>query len=226
MRAAIPIAWTLLAALAVARTAAQEQSTSSRTWSFDSDKAGSAPTGFSFAKSEAGKPGRWVVEAEPGAPSGGQVLAQVDTDDTDARFLMAVADAPSLRDVDLSVRCKPVAGKVDQACGLLFRYRDAKNYYITRANALEGNVRLYTVKDGHRKQFASWSGKVPGNAWNELRAEANGDHFQISWNGKKVIDTHDRTFGDAGKVGLWTKADSVTHFDDLVVKPLGAGAAR
>lgn len=219
---AFSVACTFLVATAVTQVAAEKQSTSTRSWSFDSDKAGSAPAGFSIEKSDSGKAGRWIVKAEPGAPSGGQVLAQVDTDDTDDRFLMAVADAPALRDMRLSVRCKAVSGAVDQACGLVFRYRDAKNYYVTRSNALEGNVRLYAVKDGRRRQFASWSGKVTANAWHELRAEARGEHVQIFWNGAKVIDARDATFGNAGKVGVWTKADSVISFDDLSVAAVDA----
>jgi hypothetical protein len=136
------------------------------------------------------------------------------------RFSVAVANEPALRDVSLSVRCKPVAGSVDQACGLVFRYRDENNYYLTRANALENNVRLYYVKDGQRKQIESSSSAVTSKAWHELRVDAREDHFEVHWNGKKVIDGHDKTFPDAGKVGVWTKADSVTYFDDLSATPL------
>ena len=184
-------------------------------WSFDGDAPDKAPTGFSFGRTGQGGPGKWVVKTDKGAPSGGRVLAQIDADDTDYRFPVAVADAPVARDVVLSVRCKPVSGKVDQACGLVFRYRDADNYYVTRANALEGNVRLYHVKDGQRKQLASWNGTVRSGAWHELALEAKGDHLQVQWDGKRVIDARDKTFPEAGKVGLWTKADSVTYFDDL-----------
>jgi hypothetical protein len=191
-----------------------------RTWNFDAEKAGEPPAGFSFGRTGTGKPGSWVIKAEPGAPSGSNVLAQVDADSTDDRFPVAAANEPSLRDVRLSVKCKPISGSVDQACGLVFRYRDENNYYLTRANALENNVRLYHVKDGHRKQFESWNGPVTGKAWHELRVDAREDHFEVYWDGKKVIDGKDRTFPDAGKVGLWTKADSVTYFDDLSATPL------
>jgi hypothetical protein len=189
-------------------------------WSFDTDKAGGPPAGFSFGRTGSGAQGKWVVKAEPDAPSGPNVLAQVDTDDTDYRFPVAVADAPTLRNVRLSVRCKPVSGKVDQACGLVFRYRDENNYYITRANALEGNVRLYFVKDGKRKQIASFSGAVTSGAWHELRVDAREDRFEVYWDGKPIIDQKDSTFADPGKVGVWTKADSVTYFDDLSAAPL------
>ncbi len=193
---------------------------SARVWRFDADPAEAPPAGFSLARTGGGGQGRWIVKSEKDAPSAPNVLAQVDTDDTDYRFPVAVADEPRLNDLRLSVRCKPISGVVDQACGLVFRYRDENNYYITRANALENNIRLYYVKDGSRKQFASWSGKVTSGAWHELRAEAQGDHFQVFWDGERVIDAHDKTFADPGKVGVWTKADSVTYFDDLSVEPL------
>ena len=126
----------------------------------------------------------------------------------------------SLRDVRLSVRCRPVSGRVDQACGLVFRYRDENNYYVTRANALEDNVRLYHVVNGRRRQFAGWNGKVAGQTWHTLAVEARGNRFRVEYDGKAVIDASDDTFREAGKVGLWTKADSVTHFDGLSAKPL------
>jgi hypothetical protein len=191
-----------------------------KTWTFESDAIDAPPAGFAFAKTDGGRMGRWVVRASADAPSGERVLAQTDDDRTDGRFAVAIANEPKLRDVRASVACKPISGRVDQACGLVFRYRDADNYYLTRANALEGNVRLYFVKDGQRKQIASWSGTVKSGAWSTLGAEARGDHLVVSWNGKAVIDTHDATFDAAGQVGLWTKADSITEFDDLTVTPI------
>jgi hypothetical protein len=188
-------------------------------WTFDTDRTDGPPIGFSFGKTGSGKSGQWVVRGAPDAPSAPNVLAQVDADSTDYRFPVAVASEPSMRDVRLSVRCKPVSGKVDQACGLVFRYRDQDNYYVTRANALENNVRLYHVVKGDRRQFAGWNGAVSSGAWHSLRVDAKDDHFEVYWDDKKVIDAHDRTFTDAGKVGVWTKADSVTYFDDLTAAP-------
>jgi hypothetical protein len=190
----------------------------SRTWAFDGDPAGALPTGFSFGRTGGGTEGRWVVQAEAGAPSGSHVLAQLDANDTDYRFPIAVASAPLMRDGSVSVRCKPVSGRVDQACGLVFRYRDADNYYVTRANALENNVRLYHVVKGDRRQFAGYNGRVSTGHWHSLRVAVKGDHFEVYWEDTKVIDAHDSTFSDAGKVGVWTKADSVTNFDDLRVE--------
>ena len=193
---------------------------SAKTWNFDSEKAEGPPAGFAFGRTGSGREGRWVVRAEKGAPSGGNVLAQVDTDDTDYRFPVAVVQDTSVRDLSLSVKCKPVSGNVDQACGLVFRFKDSNNYYITRANALENNVRIYYVKEGNRRQFAGWNGKVTSGEWHDLRVDAKGDHFEVSYDGKKVIDATDKSFPDAGKIGLWTKADSVTYFDNLTVHPM------
>ncbi len=194
--------------------------TARRTFTFDDGKAGTSPAGFSFARTGSGKPGRWAVMADPSAPSGKNVLAQLDADDTDDRFPVAVASAPLLGDGRVTVKCKPVSGRVDQACGLVFRYVDADNYYVTRANALEGNVRLYYAKGGKREQIASWRGKVAAGAWHDYAVEFRGDHIQVTWDGAKVLDHRDRTFSKPGKVGLWTKADSVTYFDDLAAEPL------
>lgn len=190
------------------------------TWDFESDSIGQSPTGFIFGRTGSGRVGRWLVTADKDSPSGSRVLAQLDSDSTSYRFPLAVADSTFMRNFRLSVRCKPVSGKVDQACGLVFRYRDENNYYVVRANALENNVRLYSGKDGKRQQFPGWDGSVANGVWHELRVSANSDRFEIYWNGKKVIDARDQVFKEAGKVGVWTKADSLTYFDDLTAESL------
>ena len=194
--------------------------TDTKTWTFDADRVGEVPSGFSFGRTGSGAPGRWVVQADKDAPSPTNILAQVDADQIDYRFPVAVANEPILRDMRLSVKCKSVSGEVDQACGLVFRYQDENNYYITRANALEGNIRLYHVVKGARRQFAGWDGPVASGVWHELVAEARGDHFTVYWDGQEVIDAQDKTFLTPGKIGVWTKADSATYFDNLRVEPL------
>ncbi len=232
------VASVLLAALVAVTTAQAEYPGAAKTaWNFDADTVDAPPRHFVFGRTGSGRPGRWIVRSDAGAPSGANVLAQVDPDDTDYRFPVAVVDNSNLRDLRLSVKCKPVSGKVDQACGLVFRYRDENNYYLTRANALEDNVNLYYVKDGRRKQIAGWRGitgyitgvlggakKVSSGTWHELAIEADGDHFEVYWDANKVIDAHDSTFAEEGKIGLWTKADSVTYFDNLSAELLGIGA--
>jgi hypothetical protein len=187
---------------------------------FDDDAADAEPAGFLFGRTGGGKPGRWIVRAEKDAPSPPNALVQLDADTTDNRFPIAVASAPVLADVRVSVRCKPISGSVDRACGLVLRYQDENNYLLTRANALENNVRLYFVKDGRRQQIASWTGAVTSGAWHTYGVEARGPHVEITWDGAKVLSHDDSTFLAAGRAGVWTKADSVTAFDDLAVEPL------
>ena len=194
------------------------QDTAGKSFDFEADKPGEAPQGFSFGRTGKGPPGKWVVQAVDDAPSGKNVLTQTDADRTDYRFPIAFT-GPEVKDLRISVKCRPVSGKGDQGCGLIFRLKNADNYYVARANALEDNVRLYHVVNGDRRQFAGWNGKVASGKWHELAVEAQGDHFQVFYDGRKVIDAHDKTFTDAGKFGVWTKADSVIQFDDLTATP-------
>lgn len=189
-------------------------------FTFETDEAGAPPSGLVLARTGPGALGRWIVEDSTTAPSAPHVLAQLDPDDTDMRFPLAVTASAFPADVRVTVRCSMISGRVDQACGLVLRYRDENNYLITRANALENNIRLYTVRDGQRRQLASWTGTVTRAAWHEYRFEARGDHLEVYWDGERVLDHHDATFTEGGPVGLWTKADSVTHFDDLRVEAL------
>jgi len=173
---------------------------------------------------DAGKVGLWT-KADSTAPSAPNVFAQTSADKTSYRFPLAIADEGSFRDLDLSVRFKPISGKVDQAAGLVWRLRDANNYYIVRANALEGNVVLYKVQNGKRTDLPvkgegrtyGKKGSVPSGQWSELRVVQTGNLAEVFLNGTKLYEVEDETFKDAGKVGLWTKADSVTYFDDLRV---------
>ena len=205
----------LAAVMAAAAFAEEKQVTA---FNFDSDTAGQLPKGFEFALTGKGRPGKWVVQAVDDAPSGKNVLAQTDGDTTDYRFPIAYT-GPEMKDLRLSVRCKPIGGKGDQGCGIIWRLKDKDNYYITRANALEDNVHLYHVVKGRRVRFEGWNGKVASGVWHELAMEMVGDHIQVFFNGNKVIEAHDDTFKDAGKFGVWTKADSIIQFDDLTATP-------
>lgn len=192
------------------------------TSSFDRAAVGQSPPGFSFARTGSGRLGRWVVRSAPDAPSGPNVLAQEDSDRTDDRFPVAVLDSPSYGDVSVSVRCKPVGGRVDQACGIVWRYRDENNYYVARVNALEDNVRFYYVENGRRREIDGWRGEVRTGVWHQLRAHMQGDQVNVYFDGTKVIDARDSRFATPGKVGVWTKADSHTLFDDLTASALGS----
>jgi len=189
------------------------------TYNFDSDTVGAMPAKFHGARTGKGAESKWVVMADPSAPSKPNVVAQTSTDTTDYRFPLLIADEGSFKDLVLSVSFKAVSGEVDRAGGLVFRLKDANNYYIVRANALEDDYRLYHVVAGNRRQFAGANFKVTAGEWHELRVEAVGNKIVCYYDGAKKIEATDDTFKDAGKVGLWTKADSVTYFDDLRVTP-------
>ncbi len=181
------------------------------------------PPGFSTGLTGGGGPGEWVIREEATAPQGSMVLSQVSTDKTDYRFPLCIYDALTAKDVEVAVQFKAVSGKVDQAAGLVARFKDPDNYYVVRANALEDNVRLYKVAGGSRKQFAGKSVKVSSGAWHALKLEVKGSHFEIWFDGTRLFEADDETFKEAGKVGLWTKADSVTEFDDLKIESYDAG---
>ena len=197
-------------------------SAATRKVDFSNDTVGQPPKGFEFGHTaKAGKPGQWVVQSD----GGGKFLAQIDSDNTRMRFPVAVLGDLQTADVDLSVRFRAISGRVDQAAGLVWRFLNEDNYYIVRANARENNVVLYKVENGRRtdlplKGEGRTYGKkasVPPLQWNMLRVVANGPLFEVYLNGAKLYDVEDTTFTRAGKVGVWTKADSVTHFDDLTI---------
>ncbi len=196
---------------------------STREFSFDTDPAGKVPEGFSEALTAGGGPVKWrVVEAQD-APSGKQVVAQLSEDRTDVRYPLLMLDDFSAKDVDVSVRFKPVSGKVDQAAGIVWRLKDKDNYFIVRANALENNLVAYKTVGGKRTSIGikgdskSYGVKteVLSDHWNTFRVRMVGGTAEVFLNDKKVLEVENDAFTEAGKVGLWTKADSVTYFDDL-----------
>jgi hypothetical protein len=204
-------------AVAAEKPAPQQTSGKQFVYSFDSDTPGQLPAKFHGARTGSGAESKWVVLGDPTAPSKQNVVAQTSTDQTDYRFPLLISDDGSFQDLDLSVKFKAVSGNIDRAGGLVFRLKDPNNYYIVRANALENNYRLYHVVNGRRRQFAGANFKVTSGEWHELRVEAVGNKITCSYDGSKKIETTDDTFKEAGKVGVWTKADSVTYFDDLKV---------
>ena len=208
-------------------TVVAAQTSARRVIDFESDKVGQAPAMFSFALTGSGRPGVWVVRKDEAAVDRGNVLAQTDADSTSYRFPVAVFNDVKTKDVDVSVRFRPVSGGVDQAAGLVWRYQDANNYYIVRANALEGNVVLYKVEKGKRTDLPlkgagrtyGQEADVPPGAWSELKVVAKGNLFEAYLNGQKLYEVEDMTFTEPGRVGVWTKADSVIYFDDVKVSP-------
>jgi hypothetical protein len=180
---------------------------------------GAEPTDFTFWRTGQGADSQWTVVADPTAAKG-RAIAQMSKDRTDYRFPLAVYKPFSGRNLEISVRFKPVAGTVDEAGGIALRLLTPDDYYVARANALEDNVRFYRVVKGRREQLAGANTKVAPNQWHTLALKAEGDRFTVSFDGKALISAQDGTFPNAGKVALWTKADSVTYFDTISIRPL------
>jgi hypothetical protein len=156
---------------------------------------------------------KWTVERDD---DGVAVLRQSGK----ATYPLALKEGTNIRDGFVEVRFKPISGSEDRAGGIVWRARDANNYYVVRANALEDNVRLYKVVKGNRLQFAGANIKVPSGIWQDLRLVVRGNRFEVFFEGKSLYSATDTTFSGAGRVALWTKADSVTWFDDLRIAPL------
>jgi len=180
---------------------------------------GGPPAGFDFARTGQGGPGQWAVVSDASA-NGGRAIEQTSTERTDYRFPLAIYTAVLAKNADVSVRFKSVAGKVDQAAGVAVRLSDADNYYVVRANALEDNVRFYRVVKGRREELKGANLKVTSNEWHTLGLKGEGDRFTVTYDGKELFTAADPTFTGAGKVALWTKADSVTRFDRIEIKQL------
>ena len=188
------------------------------TVNFDDMKAGAPPPAWAATQTGSGA-AKWAVEKDDSAPSKPNVLKQ----SGQATFPVCFKNDTSLKDGFVEVKFKPVSGKEDQAGGVIWRVKDANNYYIARANALEGNVVIYKTVNGKRTPLDIIGRKggygvkepVASGQWHTLRVEFAGDRFKLTFDGKHLFDVEDKTFTEAGKVGVWTKADSVTLFDDF-----------
>ena len=180
------------------------------TVNFDDMNAGASPPGWTATQTGSGT-AKWAVEKDNSAPSKPNVLKQ----SGQATFPVCTKDDTSLKDGFVEVKFKPVAGKEDQAGGVIWRAKDSDNYYIARANALEGNVTIYHTIKGKRTEKKRTNMKVASGEWHTLRVDFSGNHFTVTFDGKKALEWDDKTFTEAGMVGVWTKADSVTLFDDF-----------
>jgi len=190
-------------------------SAAAATVGFDDVPLGALPKGWTPGVTRTGEP-KWAVAHDPSAPSAPNVLAQTGH----GAFPFCVDPSVSLADGYVEVKFKPISGREDQAGGIVWRFKDEDNYYITRANALEDNVTIYHTVKGSRRSFASIDTKVSSQAWHTLRIEFQGKRFSVYFDGRRVIEAEDDTIQGPGAVGVWTKADSVTHFDDFSYGPL------
>ena len=180
------------------------------TLSFDQDAVGAVPAGWRAGVTGRGSP-KWSVEADATAPSKPNVLKQSGS----GTFPWCVKQDASLTDGYAEVKFKSISGREDQAGGLVWRWKDGDNYYVVRANALEDNVSLYYVQNGRRITLKYVDAPVPRGTWHTLRVEFSGKKIRVLLNGKAYIEMEDEHIAGAGLIGVWTKADSVTLFDDF-----------
>lgn len=186
--------------------------------SFEGTQTGVPPSGWTATLTGSGEP-KWTIESDETAPSKSKVLKQSGR----ATYPLILKNDSKIKDGFVEMKFKAVAGSQDRAAGIVWRAKDAKNYYVTRANALEDNVVLYKTVDGVRSPLDIVGRKggygtnvaVPSGAWHTLRVDFKGSRFGVSFNGKQLFEVEDATFAEAGMVGLWTKADSVTLFDEV-----------
>jgi len=184
--------------------------THAETVSFDREAPGALPAGWRSGITGRGSP-KWSVEADTSAPSRPNVLKQSGS----GTFPWCVRPDVSLADGYVEVKFKPLTGREDQAGGVVWRWKDGDNYYVARANALENNVSLYYTVNARRNTIKYADAPVPGNVWHSLRVEFSGKKIRVILDGKRYIETDDGHIAGAGAVGVWTKADSVTLFDDF-----------
>ena len=211
-RCIVPLLSLLLAALSPAAGGP------ARDFRFTRDSLGKLPAGWKAERTGKGKGSVWKVVADATAPGKtGHALAQTAAGPS-SLFNLCIAEGTRFQNGEVSVAFKAVAGKLDQGGGIVWRLQDANNYYVARMNPLEDNLRFYKVVAGKRTQLATKEGlKVPTGEWHTLKIRQMGDRIACYLDGKKQLEATDRTFLNAGRVGLWTKADAQTNFDNLAV---------
>lgn len=190
------------------------------TAAFDGDAPEQAPSGFTVHTIGPGRPSQWLVKKVADAPSGGQVLMQCDDDDTNHRYPCVLSNAGRYGDVRVEVKGKGISGNRDRSFGVIARAIDEKNYYVARCNTVNENVRLYHFIDGKRTELAEWEGSAAPGVWHSIALEVKGDRLTVFFNGKQIIEKQDGTFPGPGRVGLFTKAEAVSQFDDFSATPL------
>ncbi|MDY7109054.1 MAG: hypothetical protein SYC29_10505 [Planctomycetota bacterium] len=196
-------------------------------WTFDETVPGQIPVGWVIDETNPTEAlAEWSVIADESAPSSPNAMALTASRNYDGTYNLAIAENTSYRDLDLTVMVQAVTGIEDQGGGPIWRCLDKDNYYICRFNPLESNHRVYCVKDGRRRQLDSARIELKAGRWYELRVVMIGPDITCYLDGERLLEVTDDTFTEAGNVGLWTKADAVTRFDDLTVRPAASEPHR
>ena len=165
-----------------------------------------------------GRPAAWQAIADAEGPSG-WVLAETAADPTDSRFPLCVNEQAVLRDLDATLRFKPVSGVRERVAGFIFRAQSANDYYVVRVSALDNSVRLYRMEKGKRRQVGGKEVPVESGKWHSLRVVAIADRFEVMLDGTSLFSATDRTLPQAGPMGVWSQADSITYYGSLLVAP-------
>ena len=166
-----------------------------------------------------GRPAAWQALADPDGPSG-WVLTETAADATDSRFPLCINEQAVLRDLDATLRFKPVSGVRERVAGFIFRAQSANDYYVVRVSALDNSVRLYRMEKGKRRQVGGKEVPVESGKWHSLRVIAVNDRFEVMLDGTSLFNATDRTLPQPGPVGVWSQADSVTYYGSLLMGPL------
>lgn len=203
-------------AIVIALTVFSSTAALAETTNFDKEKTGALPAGWIAGVTGRGSP-QWAIEADSTAPSAPNVLKQSGS----GTFPWCVKESVSIADGFVEVKFRPERGEEDRAGGVVWRWKNGDNYYVARANALENNVSLYYTEKGRRNTLKYVDAPVPANVWHVLRVEFAGKRIKVFLDGKPTIEHEDSHISGAGKVGVWTKADSVTAFDDFGYGALG-----
>ncbi len=183
-------------------------------FNFEDQQINKMPSGWSSYITGEGKPCQWKIIED----NGNKVLAQVSSHTEEYHFNVIVNDSIECQDFEFSVKFKGVSGRVDRGGGLVWRYIDKNNYYVARANPLEDNFRLYKVVNGNRIQLKSSHFTIESNKWYNMKVEMHGNNIKCFFDGRLKLEATETTFEKPGKVGLWTKSDAVTSFDDFSIK--------
>ena len=206
--------------LAQSKSSLQFLSAEPTTIDFEHFELGPAPKDFTPFLGGLGKDSEWQIKSEPSALSGTKVLAQTSYDQIDHRFPMLVYNDVIAKNVRVAVRFKPLSGKIDQAAGIIVRFQDPEHFYVVRANALEDTVQLYRVVEEAHQVVTGKNVHVESGNWHSLDVLIDDVHVTVFLDNQYLFDVRDDTFSTAGKIGLLTKSDGVTLFDDLQVTVL------
>jgi len=201
-------------------SSSQSLSTEPTTIDFEHFETGPVPKDFTPFLGGFGKDSAWQIKSEPSALSGTKVLAQTSYDQIDNRFPMLVYNDITAKNVRVAVQFKTLSGKIDQAAGIIVRFQDPNHFYVVRANALEDTVQLYRLVEGVHHVVTSKNVHVESGKWHSLNVMIDDVHVTAFLDGQQLFDVRDDTFSAAGKIGLLTKSDGVTLFDDLQVTVL------